>query len=68
MQNDLDEFWSMVDFTNPGVLGDASAFRKRYSGPILAAREPWATDRQKTEGEEASKELSNIVNQVRRED
>lgn len=21
MQNDLDEFWSMVDFTNPGALG-----------------------------------------------
>lgn len=63
MQNDLDEFWAMVDFTNPGVLGDGAAFRKRYSGPILAAREPWASERQKAAGEEASRELSGIVNQ-----
>uniref|UniRef100_A0A0A9CLQ2 Helicase ATP-binding domain-containing protein n=1 Tax=Arundo donax TaxID=35708 RepID=A0A0A9CLQ2_ARUDO len=27
MQNDLEEFFSMVNFTNPGVLGDASYFR-----------------------------------------
>jgi SNF2 family DNA or RNA helicase len=63
MQNDLDEFWSMVDFTNPGVLGDAAAFRRVYAGPILAGREPWASDRVRTEGEEASKRLSAVVNQ-----
>ena len=27
MQNDLEEFFAMVDFTNPGLLGDASQFR-----------------------------------------
>jgi DNA repair and recombination RAD54-like protein len=27
MQNDLEEFYAMVDFTNPGVLGDTAAFR-----------------------------------------
>jgi DNA repair and recombination protein RAD54 and RAD54-like protein len=27
MQNDLEEFFSMVNFTNPGALGDASYFR-----------------------------------------
>jgi DNA repair and recombination RAD54-like protein len=63
MQNDLDEFWAMVDFTNPGVLGDAAAFRKRFSSPILEAREPWASERVKAAGDEASKELSGIVNQ-----
>lgn len=26
-QNDLEEFFAMVDFTNPGVLGDAAYFR-----------------------------------------
>jgi SNF2 family DNA or RNA helicase len=30
MQNDLEEFFSMVNFTNPGVLGDASYFRRYY--------------------------------------
>jgi DNA repair and recombination RAD54-like protein len=37
--------------------------RKKYESPILAAREPWATDRQKAEATAASSELSNIVNQ-----
>jgi DNA repair and recombination RAD54-like protein len=27
MQNDLEEFYAMVDFTNPGILGDPAAFR-----------------------------------------
>jgi hypothetical protein len=26
----LEEFFSMVNFTNPGVLGDASYFRRYY--------------------------------------
>jgi hypothetical protein len=43
LQNDLEEFFAMVDFTNPGVLGDAAAFRRKFEGPILTAREPWAT-------------------------
>ncbi|RLN09840.1 DNA repair and recombination protein RAD54 [Panicum miliaceum] len=30
MQNDLEEFFSMVNFTNPGVLGEASYFRRYY--------------------------------------
>lgn len=63
MQNDLDEFWAMADFTNPGVLGDAAAFRKRFASPILAAREPWASERTKAAGDAAGKELSGIVNQ-----
>ncbi|XVE66850.1 hypothetical protein DITRI_Ditri08aG0113000 [Diplodiscus trichospermus] len=30
MQNDLEEFFSMVNFTNPGILGDAAYFRRYY--------------------------------------
>ncbi|KAF8405043.1 hypothetical protein HHK36_009940 [Tetracentron sinense] len=30
MQNDLEEFFAMVNFTNPGVLGDAAYFRRYY--------------------------------------
>ena len=41
----------------------AAAFRKRFESPILLAREPWSTEAQKKTAEEASSELSNIVNQ-----
>jgi DNA repair and recombination RAD54-like protein len=62
MQNDLDEFFAMVDFTNPGVLGDERAFRRNYSSPILTGREPTATDQEKAAGDAASAELSTTVN------
>ncbi len=35
MQNDLEEFFAMVNFANPGVLGDATTFRRYYEIPIL---------------------------------
>lgn len=30
IQNDLEEFFAMVNFTNPGVLGDAATFRRYF--------------------------------------
>ncbi len=30
LQNDLEEFFAMVNFTNPGILGDATYFRRHY--------------------------------------
>jgi superfamily II DNA or RNA helicase len=63
MQNDLTEFYAMLDFTNPGVLGDVQQFNKRFAAPILIGREPSATLNQKKRGEDASNELSSIVNQ-----
>ena len=38
MQNDLEEFFAMVDFTNPGVLGSCSEFRRKFQSPILNGR------------------------------
>ena len=43
-QNDLEEFYSMVHFTNPNVLGNKSKFRRHYQSPILLGREPDSTD------------------------
>jgi DNA repair and recombination RAD54-like protein len=63
MQNDLGEFFSMVDFTNPGVLGDARTFNKKFQGPILAGREPDATDSEIIQGEKCAEQLSLLVNQ-----
>nr|XP_018681955.1 PREDICTED: DNA repair and recombination protein RAD54 isoform X2 [Musa acuminata subsp. malaccensis] len=63
MQNDLEEFFAMVDFTNPGVLGDATYFRKYYEIPVVSGREPTATLEERKLGIERSAELSVKVNQ-----
>ncbi|CAH9100397.1 unnamed protein product [Cuscuta europaea] len=63
MQNDLEEFYSMVNFTNPGVLGDAAYFRRYYEMPIVCGREPSATEEEKRLSTERSTELSTKVNQ-----
>ncbi|KAK9834193.1 hypothetical protein WJX81_007238 [Elliptochloris bilobata] len=62
MQNHLDEFYAMVSFTNPGVLGAPSQFRRHFEAPILAGREPDADDATQARGAERSAELSAIVN------
>ncbi|XP_042427998.1 DNA repair and recombination protein RAD54-like [Zingiber officinale] len=63
MQNDLEEFFAMVNFTNPGILGDASYFRRYYEAPIISGREPTATLGERKLGIERSAELSAKVNQ-----
>lgn len=52
----------MVSFCNPGVLGTTAQFRKIYEAPILAGREPDASDEAFERGEARSQELSSIVN------
>jgi DNA repair and recombination RAD54-like protein len=63
MQNALTEFFAMVNFTNPGVLGDAGRFSRHFQSPILLGREPFATDKERQKGDDRATELSNIVNQ-----
>ena len=63
LQNRLDEFHAMVDFANPGVLGDAATFRRRFEAPILAGREPGAAPEVAALGSERAGELSAVVNQ-----
>jgi len=62
MQNDLEEFFAMVDFTNPGILGTQEEFRKQTLAPILRGCEPGATDRQKQRMIDMQQEMSATVN------
>jgi DNA repair and recombination protein RAD54 and RAD54-like protein len=62
MQNDLEEFYAMVDFTNRGILGTPEDFRRNVLGPILRGREPDATDKQKEKMVQTQAEMSGIVN------
>lgn len=61
--NDAGEFYAMISFCNPGVLGTEAEFNKYYANPILNAREPDATDADRARGQERSTELSVFVNQ-----
>lgn len=63
MQNDLQEFFAMVDFTNPGVLGTQEEFRKNILFPVLRGREPDATEKQKQKMMEKQNELATITNE-----
>ena len=62
MQNHLDEFYSMVGFCNPGLLGTPAEFAKRYERPILAGREPDASEKQLELARERNAALSELVN------
>ncbi|KDO30107.1 hypothetical protein SPRG_05299 [Saprolegnia parasitica CBS 223.65] len=63
MQNDLEEFYAMVDFTNPNILGDPREFRRRFLGPILVGREPDCTQGEREWAQRCSGEMCEIVNQ-----
>ncbi|KAH9084872.1 hypothetical protein Ae201684P_002107 [Aphanomyces euteiches] len=63
MQNDLEEFYAMVDFTNPDILGDPREFRRRFLGPILVGREPDCSDHDRKLAQRCSSEMCEIVNQ-----
>ena len=62
MQNHLDEFYAMVGFCNPGLLGTPAEFAKHYERPILAGREPDASEKQLELARERNAALSELVN------
>ncbi|RPA76575.1 hypothetical protein BJ508DRAFT_417549 [Ascobolus immersus RN42] len=62
LQNDLREFFVMVDFVNPGLLGTYNSFKREFEGPIIRSRQPEATKTEKEKGEGRSQELSRLTN------
>jgi len=44
VENRLSELWSIMEFTNPGLLGPAERFRERYAIPIERHNSPDATE------------------------
>ncbi|KAG9514879.1 DNA repair protein rhp54, partial [Aureobasidium melanogenum] len=63
IQNDLSEFFTMVDFVNPGLLKTYSSFKKQYETPILKSRTPGATAKDIEKGQTCSEELASITGQ-----
>ncbi|XP_077023333.1 DNA repair and recombination protein RAD54B isoform X2 [Tamandua tetradactyla] len=61
IQNDLQEFFTLIDFVNPGILGSLSAYRKIYEEPIILSRQPSASEEEKELGEKRAAELTSLT-------
>lgn len=61
IQNDLTEYYSLIDFVNPGLLGEPSKFRREFENPIAKGRDADASEKQVALGREANDKLSAIV-------
>lgn len=61
IQNDLSEYFALLNFSNPGLLGTRIEFRKNFELPILRGRDADATDKEISVGEQRLQQLSNIV-------
>jgi DNA repair and recombination protein RAD54B len=63
LQNDLSEFFAMVDLVNPGLLGKYNTFKREFENPIVKARQPEATEKDIEKGEGRSEELARLTGQ-----
>ncbi|KAH3680777.1 hypothetical protein WICMUC_000128 [Wickerhamomyces mucosus] len=61
IQNDLSEYFALLNFANPGLLGTRNDFRKNFEIPILKGRDADSDDKEVKKGEEKLQLLSNIV-------
>lgn len=63
IQNDLTEYFSLVHFVNPGLLGTTAEFRRQYEHPITKGQNADSTDKERLKAQERLNELISIVNQ-----
>ncbi|KAK9452204.1 SNF2 family N-terminal domain-containing protein [Limtongia smithiae] len=63
IQNDLGEFFAMVEFINPGLFQSYSMFKKEFEVPIIKSRQPEARKKDIELGKVRSEQLSNITKQ-----
>ena len=61
IQNDLSEFFMMVDFVNPDLLGSLKRFTKEFEVPIVKSRQPSASKKDLEKGDARSKELASLT-------
>ena len=61
IQNDLSEFHAMVDFVNPGIIGQSDLFKRVFEDPIMAGRDPETPEEEKELGQERASYLANLT-------
>lgn len=62
IQNDLTEYFSLLNFANPNYLGTRNDFRKKFEIPILRGRDAAGSDVDRQKGDAAIGELLALVN------
>ena len=61
IQNDLSEFFMMVDLVNPDLLGSFKKFTKDFEMPIEKSRQPSASRKDLEKGRAKSEELASLT-------
>jgi DNA repair and recombination RAD54-like protein len=61
-QNDLSEYFALLDFVNPGYLGTRLDFRKNFELAILRGRDADSTEKDREKSDLKLKELGEKVN------
>ncbi|KAL8868841.1 MAG: hypothetical protein Q9174_004720 [Haloplaca sp. 1 TL-2023] len=61
LQNDLGEFYELIEMVNPGVLGSLKSFTRDFEAPITRGRQPGASSEDVEAGGECSKELARLT-------
>ncbi|KAG2020202.1 SNF2-family ATP dependent chromatin remodeling factor snf21 [Coprinopsis cinerea AmutBmut pab1-1] len=61
IQNDLSEYFSLLNFANPNFLGSKNDFRKNFENAIIRGRDSDASDAVKAASEAKLKELGGLV-------
>ncbi|PWN45805.1 putative RAD54-DNA-dependent ATPase of the Snf2p family [Ceraceosorus guamensis] len=61
VQNDLTEYFSLVKFANPDLLGGRLEFRRHFEMPIIKGRDAAASEQERQVGDAKLAELTGIV-------
>lgn len=57
IQNDLQEYFVLIDIANPGILGSYNDFKEEFVNPILISQQPESTEEESIAGEHSAARL-----------
>jgi len=63
IQNDLTEYYSLVNFVNPEMLGSAAVFKRNFESSILRGQNADSTEGERKRAIEKTQELIGLVDQ-----
>lgn len=63
LQNDLKEFYAIVNVVSPGALGSPAQFARNFEEPIVRSKQPEATAEEVELGSERTEEMGQLTGQ-----